>query len=83
MASGRPIIASAVPALAMMLTHEVDALLVPPDDPAALAAAIRRLGEDRTLASRLAENARERAEDFTWDKRVETILRRFAPEFLG
>ncbi|MGV8839890.1 MAG: glycosyltransferase [Bauldia sp.] len=83
MASGRPIVASAVPALAAMLTDGSDALLVPPDDPAALAAAIGRLGADPALAARLGATARARAADFTWDKRVDAILRRFAPELLG
>lgn len=82
MASGRPIVASAVPALASVLTDERDALLVPPDDAPALAAAVRRIQDDPALAARLAATSRARAGDFTWDKRVEAILRRFAPAFL-
>ncbi|MCW5713091.1 MAG: glycosyltransferase [Bauldia sp.] len=83
MASGRPIVASAVPALAAVLTDETDALLVPPDDAPALAAAVRRVHDDPALAARLSAASRARASDFTWDKRVEAILRRFAPEFLA
>lgn len=83
MASARPIVASAVPALAAVLADETDALLVPPDDAPALAAAVRRIQGDTALAARLAKRARARAADFTWDKRVEAILRRFAPGFLA
>jgi len=83
MASARPIVASAVPALAAVLNDEADALLVPPDDAPALAAAVRRIQDDAALAARLATGARARAADFTWDKRVEAILRRFAPGFLA
>jgi glycosyltransferase involved in cell wall biosynthesis len=43
------------------LTGEDGALLVPPDDPAALAAAVRQVLTGETLAGRLAEAARDRA----------------------
>jgi glycosyltransferase involved in cell wall biosynthesis len=43
------------------LTGEDGALLVPPDDPAALTAAVRQVLGDPALAGRLAEAARDRA----------------------
>lgn len=44
------------------------ALVVPPDDPAGMAAAIRRLRDDRDLADRLARNALELVRDrFRWE----------------
>jgi glycosyltransferase involved in cell wall biosynthesis len=43
------------------LTGEDGALLVPPDDPAALTAAVRRVLTDQPLAGRLAAGARDRA----------------------
>jgi glycosyltransferase involved in cell wall biosynthesis len=43
-----------------ILTHERDALLVPPADAAALAAALRRLAGDRELRHRLGSAARAR-----------------------
>jgi glycosyltransferase involved in cell wall biosynthesis len=43
-------------------------LIIPPNDPDALAAAIRQLHADRTLAAELGANGRRRVvENFTWD----------------
>lgn len=69
MASGRPIVASDLPSLREVLTHEVNALLVPPDDPAALADALRRLAGDPALSERLARQAGEDVRRFSWDAR--------------
>lgn len=52
-----PIVASHVGGMAEILTHEVDALLVPPRDETSLGLAIRYLYEDQRLRDRLAENA--------------------------
>jgi glycosyltransferase involved in cell wall biosynthesis len=43
---------------------------VPPGDPAALAAAIRRLLEDPALAARLAAAARAAVAEYGWDRRA-------------
>jgi glycosyltransferase involved in cell wall biosynthesis len=43
------------------------ALVIPPHDAAALAAAVERLITEPGLAERLGRNARARARDFTWD----------------
>lgn len=53
MAAGVPIVASRVGGLAEMLTDGETALLVPPDDPNALAAALARLQADDELRARL------------------------------
>jgi glycosyltransferase involved in cell wall biosynthesis len=66
----RPIVASDLPALREVLTHEDTALLVPPDDPAALARALTRLADDPTLAASLAARARALAPGFTWSARA-------------
>ncbi len=42
--------------------------LVPPEDPAALAAAMRELAADSALRARLSASALELADAFTWDK---------------
>lgn len=62
--AGRPVVASSVGAIPEVLRAGTDALLVPPDDPAALATALARLLEDRELAARTvaAGAARVRAE---------------------
>ncbi len=57
MAAGLPVVASRIGGLADMLTDGETALLVPPDDPDALAAALSRLKSDARLRKKLAENA--------------------------
>ena len=54
MAAGRPLIAFDLPSLREILEHEQNALLVPPGDEDALAAAIDRLAGDEALSQRLA-----------------------------
>ena len=69
MAAGRPIVASDLPALREVLRDGDNALLVAPEDPAALAAALQRLRGDRPLAARLADRAARDAHGYTWDAR--------------
>lgn len=67
-ACARPLIATDVPGCREICRHEETGLLVPPGDAPALAAAIRRLHEDRELAARLANGARARvAAHYTLD----------------
>ena len=51
-ACGRPLIATDVPGCREIARPNLNALLVPPDDPQALAAAIERLAGDRELRRR-------------------------------
>jgi glycosyltransferase involved in cell wall biosynthesis len=60
MAAGAPIVATAVGGIPELIQDGVNGLLVPPEDPETLAAAIRRLLADRELAARLGSNAFER-----------------------
>lgn len=73
MALGRAIVASDLPAIREVLTHDVDALLVPPGDAAALAGAIETLAADPALAARLGAAALARAAAFTWEARAERL----------
>src|SRR5262249_4782932 len=57
MAMQRPIVASDLPSTREILHNEQSALLVPPDDPIALANGIRRALEDRELRERLSAEA--------------------------
>jgi glycosyltransferase involved in cell wall biosynthesis len=54
-ACGTPLVTADTPAARELLTDGENALLVPPGDPAALAAAVRRLATDPDLAERIGE----------------------------
>jgi glycosyltransferase involved in cell wall biosynthesis len=73
MAAGRPIVASDLPSIREVLTHEANALLVAPGDAHALAAAIQRLLDDQALAGRLAAAALQAAGEYTWRRRAERL----------
>jgi glycosyltransferase involved in cell wall biosynthesis len=70
LAAGRPIVASDLPAFREVLREGANALLVPPDDPGALAAAIRRLAAEPALALALARTAFDEAVLYSWDARA-------------
>jgi glycosyltransferase involved in cell wall biosynthesis len=61
MASGLPVVASAVGGLVEVLDEGRAGLLVPPDDPAALAHRVKTLLDDKAEAARLADAGRTRA----------------------
>jgi len=70
-ACGRPMVATDVPGCREIAIAGETGLLVRPDDPAALAAAIETLAQDRELRARFGRNARQLAE------------RRFAADAIG
>ena len=75
MASGRPLVATDLPAVAEVVRDGEHALLVPPGDAEALAGALLRLREDAALRQGLAANARARVlADYTWTTRARRIL---------
>jgi glycosyltransferase involved in cell wall biosynthesis len=65
MSVGRPVVATATGGSAEYLVHEKNCLVVPTEDPAALAAAVRRLAADATLRDRLVAAGRATAARFT------------------
>jgi glycosyltransferase involved in cell wall biosynthesis len=75
MAAGVPIVASDLPSTREVLSPEESAILVPPDDPRALAEGLRRALGERALAESLARKAREEVEEYTWGKRARKIIR--------
>ena len=65
MAAGLPVVSTTISGIPELITDEETGLLVPPEDPQALADAIDRLTTDVDLRQRLAVAAQKRvAEDF-------------------
>jgi len=63
MAAGLPVVATSVGGVPEAICHELNGLLVPSEDPVALAEAIHRVCNDKPLAQNLARNARKSAEE--------------------
>ena len=75
LAHGVPVIASASGGIVDIVRHEQTGLLVPPGDPAQLAAAITRLAADPALRQRLAAAGREHvAANFAWDPIIDRLV---------
>ena len=72
---GLPVVATDIRGCREVVEHEVTGLLIPVHDPAALAAAIRRLGDDPEMRSRLGARAHEKAlRSFDERNIVETVM---------
>ena len=67
-AMGRPIVATDIPGTREFARDEVNALLVPPQNSAALAAALLRLAQDGTLRARLGAAGRAMVENSFSDR---------------
>jgi glycosyltransferase involved in cell wall biosynthesis len=72
-ALGCPVVATAVGGVPSSVTGEVDGLLIRPDDPAALTAALLRLAKDKPLRERLIEAGVERARRTTVERYAAAI----------
>jgi glycosyltransferase involved in cell wall biosynthesis len=68
LASGLPVVSTNIGGLPHLLDDGHDALLVPPDDPDAMAAAVRRLLDEPGLAGRLAAAGHEKVEACDWSR---------------
>jgi glycosyltransferase involved in cell wall biosynthesis len=76
LASGRPLVATAVGGIPEIVRDGENGLLVPQKDPAALASAIERLRGDSDLRERLARQAREYAvANLSWDASIDALER--------
>ena len=84
MAAGKAIVAPAVPNMERILKDNVSGLLVPPDNPEALANALTKLLNDEKLRISLGQAARKEAiEKHSWDRAVaeiESILEQLSQE---
>lgn len=75
MAMGKGIVASDLDQIGEVLLHERTAWLVPPGDPDALAAGLKRLIDDREFRDRLGRAARREAvEKYTWKAHTGRIV---------
>jgi glycosyltransferase involved in cell wall biosynthesis len=77
MAARKAIVASDLPAIREVLTHELNGLLVAPGDVEALANGIRRLADDADLRERLAEAASQTVAEYSWGRRAERLEKLF------
>jgi glycosyltransferase involved in cell wall biosynthesis len=69
LAAARPVVGSTVNGIPEIIRHDETGLLVPPDDPAALAAALDRLIGTPDLAARLGARGRETVErEYAWGR---------------
>jgi len=66
MACGLCVASTNVGGIPYLLEHGLDALLVPPNDPEAMAEAVRRVLTEPGLAESLSRNARRKVEGFDW-----------------
>lgn len=67
LASGCPVVASRVGGIPEIVRDGVDGLLVPPEDPAAIADALKRIVNGETVLAS-PTTLRERASEFSWDR---------------
>jgi glycosyltransferase involved in cell wall biosynthesis len=80
MASGKPIVASAVPSI-MEILNEENSVLVKPDNPDDLARGIELVLKDEGLVERMTRNSTSDSRKYTWHVRVQKIkdyFRRYA-----
>jgi glycosyltransferase involved in cell wall biosynthesis len=72
--AGLPVVATAVGGILEIVRHGRTGLLVPPEDPQALAGAILRLAGDAGLRTRLGRAAAGSALKFSEDRMVEATM---------
>ena len=77
MAAGTPVVASELPGYAKVGRQGREAVLVPPGDAAQLGDAITRVLRDASLAARLVENGRLRADELSMDRLAEIYLEKY------
>jgi glycosyltransferase involved in cell wall biosynthesis len=83
MAAALPVVATPVGAVPEMITDGEEGLLVPPDDPEALTAALERLAWSPDLRRELGRRARERVERFYAPERTMEKLEALYESLLG
>lgn len=74
MACGVPLVCTDIGGVRDFALHDETALLVPPDDPPALTAAILRMVSEAPLRERLVEAGLQRIASFDWDRSAERLV---------
>lgn len=74
MAASKPVVASDIAGYRFVMQHEVQGLLVPPEDSQALAEALIRLLRNPEEQRRFGEAGRQRAAEFSWQRVARTLL---------
>ncbi len=68
----KPVILTDVGGLAEVMPHEKAGLVVPPEDPEALAEAIVRFFKEK-MSARLTEGVRQEKQKYSWDRFYEAV----------
>ena len=74
MASGVPVLASAIPGFTAVIDGGKDGLLVPPNQPRVLAQAIDTLLNDEELSSAMSANGLRKAQRYDWHRVADSVL---------
>jgi|LSQX01.2.fsa_nt_gb glycosyltransferase involved in cell wall biosynthesis len=74
LAAGKPILAPDLPDTKGVLAHDQNCWMVPPDVPAVAAQGLTHLLHNPALAQRLAQQARDDAQHFSWEGRATRLL---------
>ena len=74
MMCGRPVVATNIDGIPDIVTHEVNGLLVEPEQESQLADALQRMDADATMRARYGAAARQVAEQFEWGHVAEQYL---------
>jgi len=83
LAAGVPVVATEVGGIPEIVRDGVDSLLIPPDDSAALAAAIRKVVSDEALRRRLADAGPARAKAFGVERMISAIRKLYLELLAG
>jgi L-malate glycosyltransferase len=82
-ASGMPVVSTCAGGIPYLVSHEKTGLLVPKNDPQAMAASAVKLLESQRLARNIARDAREVCQSYTWEavgKKWMDLYRRLADQ---
>jgi glycosyltransferase involved in cell wall biosynthesis len=74
MASGKPLVTTAIPGHQGIVTHGVEGVMVPPESAQSLAVALVRLLADRDLAAAMGEAGRQKSLGYSWTEVGKRVL---------